>query len=166
MKNRRLPSVQQFITMLNEHTFSFIPFGDRSTPHAERQRIFIERQEKEMMFFEIAWAGGDAYMLYLLNAQSRAFYEQLNERLSEARDEAVRSADEVVSLRYFRTLDPEFQQYLKMLASHDWTYPYSDDVRAWRAGNDVEKKILDIVERKEGEYRKAYEAFRSQTSVK
>lgn len=157
---RKLPSLETFIRMLNEHTFSFIPCGDRRSPHSEQLNAFIKRQAQEVEFFEIAWAGGDAYMAHLLSAQSRSFHKELNRRVSVVQDEAVRSADEVASLRYFRTLDPQFQEYLIMLSSHDWTYAYSDDIRAWRAGNESNAKLVELA-KKGGRWQEAYDAFKA-----
>lgn len=55
-----IPSLVDFILMLQEHRFSF------TLDHDKQLRRFIATQRNENRFFNIAWAGGDEYMAALM----------------------------------------------------------------------------------------------------
>ena len=37
-------------------------------------------------------------------------------------------------------------EFFKLLESHDWTYQYSDDHRAWEKGNSESKRLQAIIQ--------------------
>jgi hypothetical protein len=37
----------------------------------------------------------------------------------------------------------QFDEYIKALSFHDWTYDYSDDGNVWRAGRAAHNKLLN-----------------------
>lgn len=65
-RNPRLPSLTDFILMLGDHEFSFL------MTNPAKLDLFIKAQERENMFFQMAWSGGDEYMLALFLQQGRS----------------------------------------------------------------------------------------------
>lgn len=57
------------------------------------------------------------------------------------------------------TLD-DFNAYTRQLASHDWTYDYSDDQRVWRRGH-AELVALKAQAQKHALYQQAYDLWAS-----
>jgi len=55
---------------------------------------------------------------------------------------------------------PEFMEYLNDLVYHDWTYNYSDDVKVWRRGADIQKG-LEKLAAKGGIWEQAFDMAKS-----
>jgi hypothetical protein len=58
----------------------------------------------------------------------------------------------------------EIAQYWITLMNHDWTYSYSDDIRAWRAGEEHQKMIEEIAQSKGGPYSAALKLWKEYNS--
>lgn len=63
------PTLEEFIMMLQGHTFSFIMNKNNQLPK------FIKAQEQENRFYQIAWTGGDEYMTALMLYQNYTVQE-------------------------------------------------------------------------------------------
>lgn len=138
---RMLVTLEEFREWVNTHSFSFINYPH--DPHKrERLRVFIDRFLQEIDLFNIAWDGGDPYMTVLEQAIMREIREETVQPLLEpiAR-QARRTPEEVAALKYFKSLDGEFQSFLMRLNQHDWYYRESDDLDVCRRGKAAEEEL-------------------------
>lgn len=46
----------------------------------------------------------------------------------------------------------ELEQYKNLLKTHDWTYQYSDDHRAWEKGNNAQKVLTELAKKVDPSY--------------
>tara|TARA_R110002020_G_scaffold165813_5_gene353563 strand:- start:20906 stop:21121 length:216 start_codon:yes stop_codon:yes gene_type:complete len=51
------------------------------------------------------------------------------------------------------------QEFYDKLHAHDWFHEYSDDHRAWTAGNNARKEIEKIVRESSDEFKQLYDKF-------
>ena len=64
---------------------------------------------------------------------------------ADAEAKAKAKEDQRAEAARLRKEDPEMlQQYVDMLKSHDWTYDYSDDHRAWTKGHEERNAIRSM----------------------
>lgn len=61
-----IPSLTDFILMLQEHTFSF-----SIQNHVDLERFVNAQRYEAKEIFPIAWSGGDQYMIALQRAMTR-----------------------------------------------------------------------------------------------
>ena len=52
------------------------------------------------------------------------------------------------------------QEFYDMLATHDWSYQYSDDHGQWQKGSDMQKRLVNIM-RGGGKYEQLYKDYRT-----
>lgn len=52
----------------------------------------------------------------------------------------------------------QFNDFVTLLALHDWHYDYSDDMSVWRKGS-AHRALIDESKRKHPMYHQAYEAW-------
>lgn len=71
---RDMPSLEDYIEVLQAHRFSF------TVINAEHLNYFIDANREEVRLHHIAWAGGDMYMLALQRAMSKALHNSMAER--------------------------------------------------------------------------------------
>lgn len=72
--SREMPSLEEYIEVLQAHVFSF------TVINVEHLNYFIDANREEVRLHQIAWAGGDMYMIALQRAMSKALHNSMAER--------------------------------------------------------------------------------------
>jgi len=130
-KQNELMSLDDFRSHVRSHHFSYEIANFKEPLEPRDMERYVRAQDYEANFlFPIAWAGGDTYMQVLME-RGRQHADRLLEPTR---------TDKLID-KYLDSLDPEFLDFLTMLAGHDWHYGYSDDLKVWERGNAVQEKL-------------------------
>lgn len=140
--NPRLPGVNQFVRMIENHEFSFL---------APDLKAFVQAQAKEVEFNRIGWDGGDSYMKVLMDFTQSALFRFHNKHV-----DALKASQEEDLKKASSTGDDEFDQFMSRLRKHDWFYSFSDDHKVYIKGDNEQKALEAIVESKKGVYENVF----------
>lgn len=95
-----LPSLEDFIMLLQNHKFSF------TIVNPENLGMFVASNRNEMRLHHMAWAGGDMYMIALQRAMTKALENSLAIRAATLTEGMVMS-EEVCNALGLETVKPK-----------------------------------------------------------
>lgn len=120
---------------------------------------FMQAERQEHHLFRIAALAGPRYMVAYANWKKNPIGSAVYAATSKMYSEVSRDAAYRVTIA-LQTGDVEFDAFRQKLQEMDWTYNYSDDIRAWRSGKTQLKALEAIVKEKGGIYQTAFDFAR------
>ena len=148
-RHNRETSFDDFKEMVSNHEFSYEMIG-RCGIDSGIMEQFVRAQDYEArVIFPAAWQGGYKFM-DLLAERAKKFADKQAEPTRQLK----------LLIKLGEQQGPEFMEYLNDLVYHDWTYNYSDDVKVWRRGADIQKG-LEKLAAKGGIWEQAFDMAKS-----
>lgn len=138
-----------FLNRLNTHKAPF----EVDSYHS----LFASVEDFYKLFNE-AKHGGIHFVNIFVEDQKYRIGLLVSKAVRKALDEQ-REAIFNMSERAFATGDREFDDFRRLCLGHDWHYDYTDDSAVWRRGNEMQKKLENIVAEKGGKYKEYWENF-------
>lgn len=139
-KSKLLPTLEDFIFRLQDHQFSFT---------LSELKDFVAAQKVEAGFFEIAWSGGDPYMLA---------YKRAMERAKETSFAMKVDPEQKAKDHYFATLPADLQSYYHKLVNHDWHWSFSDDKGIRNRGYLTEEELRKVAVERGGQFQQLFDS--------
>jgi hypothetical protein len=141
----QFPTVEEFTERARNHflgSYSSLNCAYRDLKEPAHVGYFVDGLVAEKELYEIAWHGGDLYMIALANVLA-----DLKTQLA-----AERTAEEAFMARYVAAqkvthggMKFTLSEFIRMMEVADWSYRESDDAKMYASGKAIADDVNEIV---------------------